>query len=44
MTIEFYQRVRAGYLEMVKQEPNRWVVINAGRGMGVRAGGVEEGD
>ena len=29
--IEFYQRVRAGYLEMVEQEPNRWVVINAGR-------------
>ena len=29
--IEFYQRVRAGYLEMVKQEPNRWVVINAGQ-------------
>src|SRR5512134_714072 len=30
-TVEFHQRVRAGYLEMVKQEPNRWVVINAGR-------------
>src|SRR5687768_12466896 len=29
--IEFYQRVRAGYLEMVKQEPHRWVVIDAGR-------------
>ena len=27
--IEFYQRVRAGYLEMVKQEPSRWVVIDA---------------
>ncbi len=28
-TVEFHQRVRAGYLEMVKQEPNRWVVVNA---------------
>ncbi len=30
-TIEFHKRVRAGYLEMAKQEPNRWVVIDAGR-------------
>jgi len=29
--IEFYQRVRAGYLEMVRQESSRWVVIDAGR-------------
>ena len=29
--VEFYQRVRAGYLEMVKQEPSRWVVVDAGR-------------
>jgi dTMP kinase len=28
-TVEFHQRVRAGYLEMVKQEPSRWVVVNA---------------
>ena len=28
--VEFYQRVRAGYLEMVKQEPKRWVVVDAG--------------
>lgn len=28
--VEFYQRVHAGYLEMVKQEPDRWVVVNAG--------------
>lgn len=27
--IEFYNRVRAGYLEMVKQEPQRWVLINS---------------
>ena len=30
-TVEFHQRVRAGYLEMVKQEPERWVVIDAGQ-------------
>jgi len=27
--IQFYQRVRAGYLEMVKQEPSRWVVVDS---------------
>jgi dTMP kinase len=31
-TLEFHQRVRAGYLEMVKQEPRRWVVVDAGKG------------
>lgn len=30
-TVEFHRRVRAGYLEMVKQEPNRWVVVDAGQ-------------
>lgn len=25
----FYERVRSGYMEMVKQEPNRWVVVNS---------------
>jgi dTMP kinase len=29
--VEFYQRVRVGYLEMVRQEQGRWVVIDAGR-------------
>jgi len=28
-TVEFHKRVRAGYLELVKQEPDRWVVINS---------------
>jgi dTMP kinase len=31
-TLEFHQRVRAGYLEMAKQEPKRWVVVDAGKG------------
>ena len=30
-TVEFHQRVRVGYLEMVEQEPDRWVVIDAGQ-------------
>ena len=30
--LEFHQRVRAGYLEMVKQEPKRWAVVDAGQG------------
>ncbi|MDL1911169.1 dTMP kinase [Chloroflexi bacterium CFX6] len=30
-TVEFHQRVRAGYLEMVGQDPHRWVVVDAGR-------------
>jgi dTMP kinase len=25
---EFYERVRKGYMKMVKEEPNRWVVID----------------
>jgi dTMP kinase len=29
-TIEFHRRVRAGYLDMVKGEPGRWVVVDAG--------------
>lgn len=28
-TVEFHQRVRKGYHEMVKAEPNRWVVVHA---------------
>jgi dTMP kinase len=31
-TLEFHQRVRKGYLEMVKMEPGRWVVVDAGKG------------
>ena len=30
-TLEFHQRVHAGYAEMVKQEPNRWVLVDANR-------------
>src|SRR5512147_677472 len=30
-TVEFHKRVRTGYLEMVKAEPKRWVVLNAER-------------
>jgi dTMP kinase len=30
-TVEFHQRVRTGYLEMVKAEPNRWVTVDSGQ-------------
>ncbi len=30
-TVEFHQRVRRGYHEMVNAEPNRWVVVDAGQ-------------
>ena len=29
--LDFHQRVRAGYRELIKQEPERWVVIHAAR-------------
>ena len=31
--LAFYRRVEAGYREMIAQEPERWVVINAGRSL-----------
>ena len=30
-TVEFHRRVRAGYLELVKAEPDRWLVVDASR-------------
>ncbi len=30
-TVEFHRRVRRGYHEMIKAEPGRWIVIDAGR-------------
>ena len=30
-TVEFHKRVRAGYLEMVKAELNRWTMVDAGQ-------------
>ena len=30
-TVEFHQRVRKGYHEMVKAEPKRWKVVDAGQ-------------
>ena len=31
LEVEFYRRVRSGYLEMVAQDPARWVVVDAAR-------------
>jgi dTMP kinase len=30
-TLDFHKRVRSGYLELVSQEPGRWVVVDAGQ-------------
>ena len=30
-TLDFHKRVRSGYLELVKQEPERWLVVDAGQ-------------
>ena len=30
-TLDFHRRVRDGYLKMVRQEPERWVVVDAGQ-------------
>lgn len=30
-TLDFHRRVRAGYLELARAEPQRWVVIDAGQ-------------
>jgi dTMP kinase len=29
--VQFYERVRNGYLEMVKAEPKRWIILDAGK-------------
>jgi dTMP kinase len=29
--LEFHKRVRDGYVEMVNQEPERWLVVDAGK-------------
>ena len=29
--VEFHRRVRLGYLEMVRLEPCRWLVVDAGQ-------------
>ena len=29
--VDFHQRVRAGYLEMARQEPRKWVLVDASR-------------
>jgi dTMP kinase len=30
-TVDFHKRVRAGYLELTRQEPQRWAIIDASR-------------
>lgn len=31
LTVDFHQRVRAGYFELMRQEPERWAVVDASR-------------
>jgi dTMP kinase len=42
LAVEFHRRVRAGYLEMVAQEPARWVVIDGARGVETIAREIRE--
>lgn len=39
---EFYERVRAAYLRLAQQEPQRWVIIDGTPGMETVAGSVNE--
>jgi dTMP kinase len=32
-TLEFYRRVREGYLQLAREDPGRWVVIDANRSL-----------
>jgi dTMP kinase len=41
-TLEFHRRVRLGYLEMVKQEPERWAVVDSGQSWQAVQGDLRE--
>jgi dTMP kinase len=41
-TVEFHRRVRAGYLELVKAEPDRWLVVDASRDWEAVQGALRE--
>jgi dTMP kinase len=42
LEVEFHRRVRSGYLEMMAQEPVRWVVVDAARDAEAIAGDIRE--
>ena len=42
LEIEFYRRVRSGYLEMVAQDPARWAVVDAAREVETIAAEIRE--
>jgi dTMP kinase len=42
LAVEIHRRVRAGYLEMVAQEPARWVVMDGAREAETIAGEIRE--
>ena len=41
-TVEFHKRVRTGYLQMAKEEPERWKVIDAGQAWDMVQGELQE--
>lgn len=41
-TLAFHRRVRAGYLEMIRQDPARWTTIDAARSVDTVKGDVQE--
>jgi dTMP kinase len=41
-TVEFHKRVRTGYLQMAKEEPERWKVIDAGQAWDVVQAELQE--
>jgi dTMP kinase len=42
LEVEFHRRVRSGYLEMMAQEPVRWVAVDAARDAEAIAGDIRE--
>ena len=42
LEVEFYRRVRSGYLEMVAQDPARWAVVDAAREVETIAAEIRE--
>jgi dTMP kinase len=42
LEVEFYRRVRSGYLELVTQDPARWAVVDAARDVETIAAEIRE--
>jgi dTMP kinase len=42
LEVEFHRRVQRGYLEMISQEPARWMVVDAARDAGTIAKDIRD--